>query len=462
MLVSLTSTTPDARDLGFLLHKHPDRVRSVDVGFGHAHVFYPEATPHRCTATTFVEVDPVGLARSQRRHRPGGLEPYVNDRPYAASSMLSVALARLYRTAMSGTCDARPELVEQSLDLEVELPVVPVRGGSDVLRRLFEPLGYEVEAQPIALDAHFPSWGDSPYFSVCMGGRHTVRRVLEHLYVLLPVLDDRKHYWIGQDEIDKLLRRGGEWVKSHPETQMISRRYLRFGGYAREAMSRLTEAGEDCDAVAEHQEGLEQAIERPLKLSEQRLEAVAGAVRALGGGRVVDLGCGEGRLLERLVAEPAVTEVLGIDVSVAALQRAQRRLGLDELSERRRERISLQQGALTYTDPRACGFDIATMVEVIEHVDVERLDVLAEVVFGDAAPGAVVLTTPNREYNTNFEHLSPAGLRHGDHRFEWTRDGFAAWAHGVSEQFGYSVEMSGIGPLDPTCGSPTQMAVFRR
>ncbi|WP_419865182.1 3' terminal RNA ribose 2'-O-methyltransferase Hen1 [Candidatus Poriferisodalis sp.] len=462
MLVSLTSTTPDARDLGFLLHKHPDRVRSVDVGFGHAHVFYPEATPHRCTATTFVEVDPVGLAQSQRRHRPGGLEPYVNDRPYAASSMLSVALARLFRTAMSGTCDARPELVEQSLDLEVELPVVPVRGGSDVLRRLFEPLGYEVEARPIALDTHFPSWGDSPYFAVRMSGRLTVRRVLEHLYVLLPVLDDRKHYWIGEDEIDKLLRRGGDWVKSHPETRMISRRYLRFGGYAREALLRLAEVGEDCDAVSEHQEGREQAIERPLKLSEQRLEAVAGAVRALGGGRVVDLGCGEGRLLERLVAEPAVTEVLGIDVSIGALQRAQRRLGLDELSERRRERIWLRQGALTYTDQRARGFDIATMVEVIEHVDVERLDVLAEVVFGDAAPGAVVLTTPNREYNTKFEHLSPAGLRHGDHRFEWTRDEFAAWARSVSDRFGYRFELSGIGPLNPDCGSPTQMAIFRR
>lgn len=462
MLVSLTSTTPDARDLGFLLHKHPDRVRSVDVGFGHAHVFYPEATQHRCTATTFVEVDSVGLARGQRRHRLAGLEPYVNDRPYAASSMLSVALARLFRTALSGKCDARPELVERSLSLEVELPVLPVRGGSDVLRRLFEPLGYEVEAQPIALDTRFPSWGDSPYFAVRMSGQHTIRRTLEHLYVLLPVLDDRKHYWIGQEEIDKLLRRGGDWVGSHPETQMISRRYLRFGGYAREALSRLAEAGEDCDAVAEHQEGLEQSIERPLKLSEQRLEAVVGAVRALGGGRVVDLGCGEGRLLERLVAEPAVTEVLGIDVSVAALQRAQRRLSLDELSERRRERISLQQGALTYTDPRVCGFDIATMVEVIEHVDAERLDALAEVVFGHAVPAAVVLTTPNREYNTKFEHLSPAGLRHGDHRFEWTRDEFTAWSRTVSDRFGYGFEISGIGPLDPDRGSPTQMAIFRR
>ena len=462
MLVSLTSTTPDATDLGFLLHKHPDRVRSVDVGFGQAHVFYPEATPQRCTATLFVEVDPVALARGRNRRQPAGLEPYVNDRPYAASSMLSVALARLFRTAMSGTCDARPELVERSLDLEVALPVVPVRGGEHVLRRLFEPLGYAVDAQRVALDAQFPSWGASPYFAVRLSGRHTVRRALEHLYVLLPVLDDRKHYWIGQEEIDKLLRRGGDWVGSHPEATMISRRYLRFGGFVREALSRLAELDEHGDAAVETHDGREQALERPLKLSEQRLDAVTEAVRALGGGRVVDLGCGEGRLLERLVAEPAVTDVLGIDVSVAALQRAQRRLGLDEMSERRREQISLHQGALTYADPRVCGFDVATMVEVVEHVDAERLDVLAEVVFGYAASTAVVLTTPNREYNANFEQLSPNGLRHGDHRFEWTREEFAQWAAGISDQFGYSFEITGIGPPDPVHGSPTQMAVFRR
>ncbi len=462
MLVSLTSTTPDATDLGFLLHKHPDRVRSVDVGFGQAHVFYPEATPQRCTATLFVEVDPVALARGRNRRQPAGLEPYVNDRPYAASSMLSVALARLFRTAMSGTCDARPELVERSLDLEVDLPVVPVRGGEHVLRRLFEPLGYAVEAVPIALDAQFTSWGASPYFAVHLSGRHTVRRALEHLYVLLPVLDDRKHYWIGEEEIDKLLRRGGDWVGSHPETQMISQRYLRFGSLAREALARLAETGEDCDALAQQQDELEHRAERPINLGDQRRDAVIEAVRALGAGRVVDLGCGEGRLLERLVAEPAVSDVLGVDVSVAALQRAQRRLGLDEMSERRREQISLHQGALTYADPHVCGFDVATMVEVVEHVDAERLDVLAEVVFGHAAPTAVVLTTPNREFNANFEQLSPNGLRHGDHRFEWTREEFAQWAAGISDQFGYSFEISGIGPPDPVHGSPTQMAIFRR
>ncbi|WP_420626970.1 3' terminal RNA ribose 2'-O-methyltransferase Hen1 [Candidatus Poriferisodalis sp.] len=462
MLVSITSTTPDATDLGFLLHKHPDRVRSVDVGFGRAHVFYPEATSQRCTATLFVEIDPIALSRRQGGRQSRLLEPYVNDRPYVASSMLSVALGRLYRTALSGTCDARPELVSERLDLEVDLPVLPLRGDEDLLRRLFEPLGYQVESAPIPLDEQFGAWGDSVYCSVRLSGRHTVRSTLEHLYVLLGVLDDRKHYWIGENEIDKLLRRGGDWLPSHPESELISRRFLRYGRFAREALARLAESGEDTDSLDERSDEVEQAAERRISLGEQRHESVLEAVRALGGGKVVDLGCGEGRLLQRLVTEPSVTEVLGVDVSVGALEQAERRLGLDEMSERRRERINLLQGALTYSDDRLRGYDIATVVEVIEHVDSERLGMLAEVVFGHAAPAAVVLTTPNREYNTNFEHLSSAGFRHRDHRFEWTRDEFAAWAHGIEDRFGYSVEISGIGPGDPVCGPPTQMAVFSR
>lgn len=465
MLVSLTSTTPDATDLGFLLHKHPDRLRSVDVGFGRAHVFYPEATPDRCTATLFVEVD--SFAASKRRSgrqslHLGGLEPYVNDRPYAASSMLSVAIGRLFRTALAGTCDARPELVDRPLDLAVELPALGVRGGADVLRRLFEPLGYHVECAAIPLDTEFEAWGDSRYCSVRLAGQHTVRRTLEHLYVMLPVLDDRKHYWIGPDEVDKLMRRGGEWLAAHPESRLITRRYLRFGTLAREALARLAESGEDVDRADQRLDDAEQANERRMNLRELRLDAVMDAVRASGGGRVADLGCGEGRLLRRLIDERSVTGVLGMDTSIGALERAERRLGLDEMSERRRERVSLVQGSLTYTDERLRGFDVATLVEVVEHLDPERLDVFTDVVFGHAAPSAVVLTTPNRDYNVNFEHLGPAGLRHGDHRFEWTRDEFTAWAHGVGDGYGYGWQISGIGPEDAECGPPTQMAVFRR
>ncbi len=462
MLVSLTSTTPVATDLGYLLHKHPDRVRSVDVGFGRAHVFYPEATAHRCTATTYVEVDSSGPTRHRKEPRAQGLEPYVNDRPYAASSMLSVALGRLFGTAMSGTCEARPELVAQPLDLEVDLPVVPLRGGPEMLPRLFDPLGYKVECTPIALDSQFPAWGDSPYVSARLAGRQTVRSVLEHLYVLLPVLDDAKHYWIGPDEVDKLLRRGGDWLSSHPESDLIARRYLRLPTFTREALARLAEAGEDADLLDSQRDAAEQAAELPIRLGEQRLDAVLEAVRNVGAGRVVDLGCGEGRLLERLIVEPAVTSAVGVDASMGALKRAEKRLRLDQMSERRRERVQLLQGALTYTDSRLRGCDVATVVEVVEHLDSERLDVFAEVVFGHISAASVVLTTPNREYNANFERLDARGLRHDDHRFEWTRGEFEAWARGISERFGYGVEISAVGPVDPVHGPPTQMAVFRR
>ena len=462
MLVSLTSTTPIATDLGYLLHKHPDRVRSVDVGFGRAHVFYPVATAERCTATTYVEVDPSDRTRHRPPRRAQGLEPYLNDRPYAASSMLSVALGRLFRTALNGTCEARPELVGQPLDLEIGLPVVPVRGGQELLRHLFEPLGYEVDCSSIALDPEFPAWGDSHYVAARLAGRQTVRSALEHLYVLLPVLDDAKHYWIGPDEVDKLLSRGGGWLGSHPEADLITRRYLRLPEYTREALARLADTGEDSDLLDTQHDAAEQATESPLRLAEQRLDAVLEVVRSVGAGRVLDLGCGEGRLLERLILEPAVTRAVGVDVSVGALKRAERRLKLENMSERRRERVQLLQGALTYTDSRLQGFDVATVVEAVEHLDTERLDVFAEVVFGHIAAATVVLTTPNREYNQNFERLDSRGLRHEDHRFEWTRSEFETWAGGVAARFGYGVETSAVGPVDPVFGPPTQMAVFSR
>ena len=464
MLVTLTSTTPVATDLGYLLHKHPDRVRSIDVGFGRAHVFYPEATQHRCTAATYVEVDAAKVARARLRNprHAHGLEPYLNDRPYAASSMLSVALGRLFRTALGGKCQDRPDLVDRPLDLEIGLPVVAVRGGEDMLERLFGPLGYEVASEPVALDPRFPAWGDGRHVSARLAGSQTVRRALEHLYVLLPVLDDVKHYWIGEDEVDKLLRRGGDWLAAHPDSELITRRYLRFGDFTREALARLCEDAEDADVLDTRRDGAERDAERPIRLGEQRLDAVLEAVRSVGAGSVVDLGCGEGRLLERLIAEPSVTRVAGVDVSVGALERARRRLKLDDMSERRRERVELLQGALTYTDSRLTGFDVATVTEVVEHLDPERLEAFAEVVFGHIAPPAVVLTTPNREYNAKFERLDARGLRHDDHRFEWTRDEFRSWARGTAERFGYGVEISGIGAADEVCGPPTQMAVFRR
>src|SRR5499433_157369 len=239
MLLTLTNTSPPATDLGFLLHKNPATVRSVPMGWGTAHVFYPEAEPGHCTAALRCEVDPVALVR-RSRGGPFPLAAYVNDRPYAASSLLAVAMRKLFGTALRGECAQRPDLPATALDLTARLPVLPCRGGEELLRRLFEPLGYQVRAQPISLDPAFPGWGDSRYFDVRLHAACRVRDLLGQLYVLLPVLDDDKHYWVSRDEIDKLAGGAAQWLAGHPERDLIIRRYLRHQpGLVAEATARL-------------------------------------------------------------------------------------------------------------------------------------------------------------------------------------------------------------------------------
>ncbi len=466
MLLTISTTHRPATDLGFLLHKNPGRRHLADMGFGTAQVFYPEASEERCSAAILVDIDPVGLA-GRRRSPAGGqfaLASYVNDRPYAASSFLSVALGRLLGTAMSGRSKERQQLAEQAIPLEISMPVVPCRGGEALARRLFEPLGYAVEATPLPLDPEFPDWGDSPYLAVRLTATTLLRDVLGHLFVLLPVLDDDKHYWVSSDEVDKLLRRGGAWLTAHPDRELITRRYLRHDQrLTRDALARLfeDEAG-DPDRADEQADAAEDSVERAIGLQAQRLAAVLDVIRAAGARSVLDLGCGSGRLLEVLLAEQGLERIVGLDVSYRALQRAARRIHLDTMAPRQRSRVELLHGSLTYTDGRLRGFDAAAVVEVIEHLDPPRVGAFERALFGHAQPGTVILTTPNAEYNQRFDGLPAGSMRHRDHRFEWTREQLARWSASVAARYGYQPELSGIGPADPGLGSPSQLTVFRR
>ena len=466
MLLTISTDVQPATDLGYLLHKHPGNVRTVSFPFGDAHVFFPEAGEERCTAALLMEVDPVGLVRrrGRRGREPFSLAGYVNDRPYAASSFLSVVVGKVFGTAMSGRCDQRPELASRPLPFEVEIPVLPVRGGEPVLRSLFEPLGYRVEATAIPLDDAFPGWGPSPYWAVRLVGDVRLADLLSHLYVLLPVLDDDKHYWVGDDEARKLLDKGGTWLASHPARELISRRYLKHRrSLADDVLARLADDAPAPQAeVDEDHDREEEQVEARISLNRQRIDAVVAAVQATGASRVLDLGCGEGRLVEALLRLPAVSHVTGADVSTRALDRAADRLHLDELSDRQRDRVALVQAGLTYRDSRFDGFDVATLVEVVEHLDEPRLAALEQVVFRHASPPAVVVTTPNREHNVRFASLPAGHLRHRDHRFEWTRAEFGRWADRVAAGHGYQVRIEPIGPDDGEVGPPTQMAVFTR
>lgn len=469
MLLTLTTTVRPASDLGYLLHKHPGRVQEFGVSVGTAHVFYPEAGGERCTAALLLEVDPIGLVRGVKGRAAHAftLGQYVNDRPFAASSMLAVALAKVFRTAMSGRCDARPELAARRVPLEVRVPVLPCRGGPDLAERLFAPLGWRVDARPIALDETFPGWGDSPYVDLRLTGEVRLADALNHLYVALPVLDDDKHYWVSPDEVDKLVRAGSGWLTDHPDKALITRRYLAHNsGLTSSALARLAEvddaAAEDLDNAVEAADVAEVGAEpdRPVPLAEQRRGAVLAVLRSAAARRVGDLGCGAGALVAALLADKTFTEIVATDVSVRALELAARRLHLDRMSERQRERLRLFQSSLTYRDERLAGLDAVVLMEVIEHVDPPRLAAVEHTVFAAAAPGTVVVTTPNAEHNVRFEGLAAGAVRHRDHRFEWTRAEFTRWAEQVAARFGYTVRFLPVGGDDPEVGPPTQMAVF--
>ena len=464
MLITVTTRRtgpgdPPATDLGFVLHKHPEHVRSVATTGGQATVFWPEASEDRATMALLVDIDPVGLVRRGGGPATGGLR----ERPaLVASSFLAVAVGRLFRTAMNDDCPGRPELVAHRWPVEVRLPAVPIGGDRRIIDQLFEPLGYRSTIVVPPLDHRYPDWGSATVADVTLEGTVTMGELLRHLYVLLPVLDDDKHYWIDDAEVSKLLRQGEGWLTDHPERTLIARRYLgNHRDLAAKALALLGEPGPDAilgenGAAAD---AAEATIEKPLSLHDQRMAAVVGAVVDANPATVVDLGCGEGNVLARLAELRSIERLVGVDPTLGALRRAERRLQLDRRPARQRPAIELFHSSLAYRDPRLDGFDLALLVEVIEHIDPSRLEAVEPILFRHLRPRTVVVTTPNRDYNPLFG-LADGNLRHRDHRFEWSRREFARWCRGIGDRYGYQHRLDTIGPVDPAHGAPTQLAVL--
>lgn len=444
-MLLITTTHKPASDLGHLLHKNPSRAHRLEFPFGEALVVYPEATKDRCTGAVILDIDPVGLIRGNLH-----FDQYVNDRPYVASSFLASALSRLFGTTMSGRSKERQELAETEIPLEFRLPVVRVLH-TDLVKEIFEPLGYEVESHRLPMDKEFPDWGESPYIDLKLRTRARLRDALVHLTVLIPVLDNQKHYYVNIDEVDKLMRRGAGWLETHPAKETIARRYLRNDRtLVRQALLRLAPEIESEDEP------------RPPSLHDQRHEQVVALVRQISPTSVLDLGCGDGKLVALLLKISGVKRVTGVDVSMNSLERAAKRLRLDQLSPRAKERVNLLHGSLVYRDSRLAGYDLACVVEVIEHLEPERLRAFERSVFEFARPTKVIVTTPNREYNALYEGMKEGQTRHSDHRFEWSRAEFQLWAERVGFDHGYRVEFQGIGDSDPKHGPPSQMGVFSR
>ena len=499
-MLTITTTHNPATDIGYLLHKHPDKLQTFELNFGRAHVFYPEATQERCTAALFMEIDPIDLTRRGRRagSAPDSLlQDYINDRPYTASSHLSVAITKIFGTALSGRCNEMPELVVTPIPLEAKVASVHSVNGPELIKSLFEPLGYEMDIETLPMDPAFPSWAEGHHHNLTLRSQDkTLRELLTHLYVLLPALDNQKHYWINQDETDKLLRFGEGWLDDHPARQTISRRYLRNNRnlteraqeqFEERAAARAESADEDdnpdvlsnpddpdspdqndtaqvtptAPADDRPRPNPETELERPMSLQNLRIQAVMQELRDSGAKSVLDLGCGQGQLLKEILTEPQVQSVTGVEVSHRSLGTAKRRLKFNQLTPGLQSKLTFIHSSLIYRDPRLSNADAAVAMEVIEHIDPPKLDAFEDAVMATARPRTLIITTPNREYNILFPNFNTT-FRHRDHRFEWTRAQFQEWAQTAALRNGYTVAFKGIGSHDEDHGPPTQMAVFTK
>jgi len=454
MLLTITYTGQNTQDLGYLLHKNPSRPQEFTLNCGKAYVFYPEVSDTSTTAALLLDIDPIDLARGKVGSTEGGLFDYVNDRPYVCSSFMSTAISKVFGTAMSGRSKENQDLADTPLNLTAKIHMLAAQN-QNMIPEIFGPLGYTAKVETFDNDNKFPRWGQSKYVNLTLTGTVRLRDLLNHLYTLIPVFDTQKHYYISSEEIEKLLSHGEGWLKEHPKCEYITSRYLnRRRSLINKALARLSDEPE-----TDETEQTESKEKKP-NLNQTRLRAVLDEVLASGAKSVIDMGCGEGNLTRLLIREKQLTKVAAFDVSFTALERAKDKMKIDRLHEALQNKLELFQGSLTYRDKRFEGFNCACVVEVIEHMDESRISAFARILFEFSRPRTVILTTPNVEYNINYEHMKENSLRHGDHRFEWNRRQFTEWSQGICDKYGYEVEIKEIGGSDDENGTPTQMGVF--
>ena len=462
MLLTITYEGQNTQELGYLLHKNPERAQQFELNYGKAYVFYPEVSDERTTAALLLEINPIDLARGKLGSTEGGLFDYVNDRPYAATSFMSTAISRVFGTALSGKCEKRQALADTPLKLIARICSLKDGGDEALAVQLFEPLGYCVKTERVLLDEKFPEWGDSPYINLTISGTVKLSTLLNQLYVLIPVFDRQKHYFISEAEIQKLIDHGEGWLADHPYKEKIAQRYFSVKrSYARKALDQLLAEDAEEEEEQSESEPTEEKVARS-SLNTLRMNAVKAAVLESGATSVIDLGCGECRLTAMLLMEPQIKKVTACDVSVSVLEKAAQRLNLNRMETYKRNKLTLMQASLTYRDKRFEGYDCACVVEVIEHIEPARIPAFERAVFEFSAPQTVIVTTPNKEYNANYERMRENELRHGDHRFEWTRAEFEEWTKHICERFGYDCTISGVGDCDEQYGTPTQMGVFTK
>ncbi|MEH7276356.1 3' terminal RNA ribose 2'-O-methyltransferase Hen1 [Neobacillus vireti] len=444
MQLSLTIKGSGADVVSYLIAKNPNNPYERDEKGFKVRLVYPIFTKEEVQFVIYVKPDPIDLVRNSSDLFD--ITHYINDREFAVSSLFITTIRKALGTALNGKPDeAYLHWVDHPFDMELAFGPVSTDLRDQEIADLFEPIGYKIEIE--RGDSAFREKSTARF--VTISGKQSVQNALKHVSILIPVIDNYKHYFLDEREVEKLERYGEGWLETHPLKQMIVKRALRFN-----ALISQSKYYDKKPYIRNQGEGTK------IRLNDLRYEAILNVIRALPQKEnIVDLGAGEGRLSVQLGFVEGVKEILSIEPSNKSRLKAIERFGQVIDKEGYVEPQSLP-GSLYYFDSRLQNKDIIILCEVIEHIDEERLPEIFNTILNDYRPKTLIVTTPNQEYNVLYD--MDEAMRHDDHRFEWTRAEFAQHVEAWSKGYPYQVNIQGIGEEHPTYGQPTQMAIFRR
>ncbi|MDN4617361.1 3' terminal RNA ribose 2'-O-methyltransferase Hen1 [Paenibacillus sp. PsM32] len=481
MYLTIKATGEHANMISHLLAKNPHNLYDRTEKGARVRLVYTSFEPHDTEAILFVTPDPIELVKGTPDHYD--ITQYINDRELAVSSLFCSYIRPALGTALNGKPKADyMNWVDYQFDLQMTFGPVASDLPDHVVESLFQPLGYEVQMERGEIDYSFDLKNRSTVRHIQISGQQTLQQMLRQVYILIPVLDNYKHYYINEDEIERLRRYGEGWLSTHPQHDLMIKRSLRFAPLIKEyeqqvandaSMDTLlteisTHSVEDATAQAESAEpleiidGLETTIEPPVvRLNELRYRAIVEQVSLLPQRKqVIDFGAGEGKLSVRLGQIEGVEQVWAVEPSMQSQLRAIDRFA--KLEGRTDDVIPvITTGSLFYRDERWIDQDVIILCEVIEHINEVRLPQVIHTLFTDYRPQTLIITTPNREYNEVYD-MDTEEIRHADHRFEWTRAEFEQYCTQWIQNRPYTFTISGIGEKHEQYGQPTQMVVFHR
>ncbi|MGE6488602.1 3' terminal RNA ribose 2'-O-methyltransferase Hen1 [Paenisporosarcina sp. NPDC076898] len=445
MQLSIQASGDNVQAISYLLSKNPNNLYERNHKGHLVRLFYSKFTETELEVTIFVTPDPIELVKNNSNSYD--ITHYINDREFAVSSIFCSFIRSALGTALNGQPKEEHLMwVNHPFSFNFEFGPVVSSLSDEKLMNLFEPIGYEVTINRPEIEYSFPIKTKSSARYLSIKGMKTLQEGLRHLFVLIPVIDNYKHYFIDEKEIEKLERYGEGWLDQHPLRDLIYRQALRF----KEIYSLVENSSKD-----------EKKVEpvKKVRLNELRYEKIVNTVSQMKPRSVIDFGSGEGKLSVQLGFVEGITEILAVEPSEAASLKALERFN----KVKNKEKFVIPEllwGSLFYYDERLKDKDVIILCEVIEHIDETRLPKAMDTLLDDYQPPALIITTPNREYNELYD--MEEHLRHNDHRFEWTRAEFRQWCTERNHSNDYELQFDGIGEEHASHGFPTQMCIFKR